>query len=180
MVSVVDRLAEVYSRHSQAVYAYCIRRLGPVDGADAAADVFSVAVRRVDDMPTGNQELPWLYGVARRVVADRHRGERRRRRLQDRLGGVRSAVNSEPEHEVVRKAEYETVRAALRSLSKRDREILLLRAWEELSYEEIATVIGTSPDTAAQRGHRAKQRLGRAYRRMERHGTRAIDHQRGP
>ncbi|MGI9647565.1 MAG: RNA polymerase sigma factor, partial [Acidimicrobiia bacterium] len=56
------------------------------------------------------------------------------------------------------------VHAALSGLRERDREVLLLSAWEELSNSQIATVLGCSVEAAAQRVHRAKQRLGRSFR----------------
>ena len=162
-----DRASDLYECHSRAVLAYCVRRLGETDGADATAAVFAVVVRRLGDVPNGEAELPWLYGVARRVVADRIRSSGRGRRLRRRMAGVRPIAPMQPDHELVRRAEYELAHRALRSLSDSDREVLLLRAWEELTYDEIATVIGTSRDAAAQRGHRAIQRLGKAYRRFE-------------
>ena len=165
-----DRLTRIYEKHNRAVRAYCVRRLGSDEASDAVADVFAVAWRRIDDVPSDEAVLPWLYGVARRVVSDHYRSRRRRRGLLDKLSGVRADPPVQPDWQVVQRLEYDQVHAALGDLRDRDREVLLLAAWEELSNAEIAQVIGVSTQAAAQRIHRAKQRLGRKYRAISQTG----------
>lgn len=167
MISQDARLTRLYEKHNRAVRAYCLRRVGDDDAADAAAAVFAVAWRRIDDVPVDGKALPWLYGVARRVVSDHYRSLRRRRRLSERLSAVRPPVAPEPEWQLIQRAEYRQLHEALLSMRDRDREVLLLASWEELSNESIAVVLGCSTHAAAQRLHRAKQRLGRTFRALQ-------------
>jgi RNA polymerase sigma-70 factor (ECF subfamily) len=162
-----DRLNRLYDKHNGAVRAYCLRRMSNDDVRDAVADVFAVAWRRLDDIPAGDA-LPWLYGVARRVVADYTRSSNRRRRLVARLGSVRPGTPAQPEPQVIQGDEYHQVHEALAMLREKDREILLLAAWEELSHQQIAEITECSPAAAAQRLHRAKQKLGANYRSLSR------------
>ncbi len=95
--------------------------------------------------------LPWLYGVARGIVSDHYRSQNRRGRLASLLSGIRPRVPTQRDWEVVQRAEYSRVHAALEALRPKDREVLLLAAWEELSNEQIAETVGCTPEAAAQR-----------------------------
>lgn len=155
-----DRL---YERHADAIRAYCHRRTGRVDAEDAAAEVFAVAWRRRDDIPGGGRELPWLYGVARRVLSQQRRGTARYERLAHRLRSMRQPANPLPEVVVVQRTEYRQVREAVAQLREPDREILLLSAWEGLSHSQIADALGCSLAAVDKRLTRAKQRLARQF-----------------
>jgi RNA polymerase sigma-70 factor (ECF subfamily) len=118
------------------------------------SDVFVIAWRRLDDVP--DDPLPWLLGVARRVLANRRRGEARRHAL---LGRVRF----EP-YEVMPASGAQpdlggSVLRVLSSLRERDREALLLVAWEGLSAAQAAKALGVSPNTFAARLSRARRRF---------------------
>lgn len=76
----------------------------------------------------------------------------------------------EPEWQVVQRAEYHQATLALDALREKDREVLLLAAWEELSNDQIAAIVGCSTDAAAQRVHRAKKKLARKYSALTRSG----------
>jgi RNA polymerase sigma-70 factor (ECF subfamily) len=112
-----------------------------------------VAWRRRSVLP--EDALPWLYGVARRALAEQRRGTARRRRLGERLR--RDAVEATPAPALP----DEGLAAALRQLSQGDREALLLRYWEELEPAQIAQVMGCSRPAMAVRLHRARLRLRR-------------------
>ena len=155
-----SRLVDQYRSR---VLAYCLRRTSANDADDAAAEVFAVAWRRRDDMPTGPEALPWLYGVARNVVKDQWRGSRRRRNLMVKVSGRRGPAPRIPEDVVVEHEDYRTVRVALDRLSDLDQEVLRLSAWEGLTYSEIAVAIGSSLAAVDKRVARAKQRLTRQY-----------------
>jgi RNA polymerase sigma-70 factor (ECF subfamily) len=166
-----DRLTGLYEKHNRAVRAYCLRRIGDNEVSDVVAEVFAVAWRRIDDIPDGEMALPWLYVVAGRIVADQRRSHNRRSRLAIKLSGVRPLVPAQPENQVVQRTEYDQVHTALDALREKDRAVLLLAAWEELSNHQIATILGCTTGAAAQRLHRAKKRLGRTYRALSRSGT---------
>jgi RNA polymerase sigma-70 factor (ECF subfamily) len=138
----------LFERNYRAVSAYARRRAGAGEADDAVAETFLVAWRRLDDMP--EEERPWLFGVARRVLANQRRAAARRNALAGRLSGA--PIEREP-------ADEAPVLRALASLAERDREVLMLTAWEGLTSEEAARVLGCSRTAAKVRLHRARGRL---------------------
>jgi RNA polymerase sigma-70 factor, ECF subfamily len=151
------RFDELFAAYSSDIVAYCGWRAGPaVDAQDAVADVFLTAWRRLDDVPEGDAARVWLYATARRVIANHRRSSRRRVALAERLA-----------HEAARTSERDRdeslVHDALLRLAPRDREVLLLAEWEELTPAEIAKVLGCLGVTARARLHRARRRFRAAY-----------------
>jgi RNA polymerase sigma-70 factor (ECF subfamily) len=149
---------ELYARYAGAVRGYAMRRCDAETADDIVADVFLVAWRRREEVP--EEPLPWLLGTARHVLANHARGQSRRGRLLDRLAAEPRAMATAPE--VGGK-----VRAALASLSERDRELLLLMAWEGLELRQAAQVLRLRPNTLAVRFHRARHRLSAALGALE-------------
>lgn len=158
-----DWYERLYERHQAAVTAYCRRRVDGPDAADATAQVFVVAWQRRDDVPDGDRVLPWLYGVARRVVSHQWRGAGRARRLARRAGALRAIPPPGPDSQTVERAEHQLVREAVMSLGENDREVLLLSAWEGLTHPEIAETLGCSVSAVDKRVARAKVRLAHRY-----------------
>ncbi len=152
-----DRFERLYREHGRALLAYAVRRTSDAqDAADVVAEVFLVAWRRLDDVPSAEGGRLWLYGVARHALANQQRSERRRERLGDRLrrelpAAVQSLRAPAPESGAIR--------AAIGRLGPEDQEILRLAGWEELTPSEIATVLGISPIAARSRLHRARRRF---------------------
>jgi RNA polymerase sigma-70 factor (ECF subfamily) len=157
------RFDELYSQHFRDVLAYCVRRTGTDDAYAAANEVFTIAWRRIDDVPAGDAGRPWLFVVARRVLYRQRRGVRRFHRLVEKVGSIRQTEGSNPESVVVQRAEYEAVVQAASRLSRSDREVLSLAAWEGLPHREIAEILGCTIAAVDQRLHRAKQRLAKQY-----------------
>jgi RNA polymerase sigma factor (sigma-70 family) len=152
------QLTRLYEAHYDEVLAYCTRRIGRNDAEGATADVFAVAWRRLDEIEWETARS-WLYGIARGVLANRWRSERRRRRLVGRVRGLAPEVRPLPEEQVVRRADDTEVLESLQQLKAADREVLMLAAWEELTGPEIARVLDISVSAAEQRLHRAKKRF---------------------
>lgn len=151
-----ERFAALFEATHRALLGYALRRvLDPADAADVVAETFLVAWRRIDEVPAGEDARPWLFGVARRVLANWHRGERRRLALADRLREnlVEVGAGAAPDERV------SDVERALAGLGPDDREILRLTAWEELARDEIAVVLGISRGAVRVRLHRARRRL---------------------
>jgi RNA polymerase sigma-70 factor (ECF subfamily) len=147
---------QLYRQHAGPVLAYARRRTTQEAGDDVVAEVFLVAWRRADEVPA--QLLPWLLGVARRVLANQRRGEHRGVALRDRiraeqLAGVRSPLGDDVPSPAVR---------ALWSLGVSDQELLMLSAWDGLSRAEAAEALGISVETLAVRLHRARRRPAKA------------------
>jgi RNA polymerase sigma factor (sigma-70 family) len=150
------RFETAYAAHHGPVLGYLLRRTAsPDDAADVLAETFLTAWRRLEDMPPGPQARLWLYGVARRVLANHHRGERRRSALADRLRADLAAAYQPPEYA----GELAWIAAAFRRLPAADRELLALSSWEGLDPGQIAVVLGCSRNAARIRLHRARKRL---------------------
>jgi RNA polymerase sigma factor (sigma-70 family) len=146
----------IFATHHDAVRRYVVRRQSGAPVDDAIADTFLVAWRRLDEIP--DRTLPWLLGVARRVLADQRRAVRRRRSLGERLhldaltGGV--SHDWEPPAGLTPE-----LTSALGALTAHEREALLLVAWDELSPADAARVAGCSAAAFRVRLHRARQRV---------------------
>lgn len=156
--------ARLYEGLYDDVHAFCARRVGWAEADDATADVFIAVWRRIDE-PILTTHRAWLFGIARHVVLNRWRTRDRRRKLVDRVRGVRGDTPPEPDVVVVRRAEDDAVLEALNRLSARDQEILRLSTWEELSAPEIAHVLGIRTSAVHQRIGRARRRLEQVVRR---------------
>ncbi|HEV3046538.1 MAG TPA: RNA polymerase sigma factor [Solirubrobacteraceae bacterium] len=141
-----------FRRFSGHVHAYALRRTDREAAQEVTAETFLIAWRRRAQAPS--EPLPWLYGIARGVLANERRASMRRGALLGRL-----AEHSRGPAEA---AEGREVLRALALLPARDSELLLLVAWEGLSTKEAAAVLGCSAATLAVRLHRARRRLARA------------------
>ncbi len=152
-----ERVGRLYERYASHVTAYAMRRASRSDAADVVAETFLVAWRRRDAVPDEPKTLPWLYGVARRVLANQRRSTHRRTQLRDRLRQQLDLRHWEPTTDHVE--HLSRVEAALNVLSYDDAEILRLTAWEDLRPSEIAEVLDMAPGTVRQRLRRARIRL---------------------
>ncbi len=151
-----DRYRQLYADHFRAVLGYAGRRTANwADAADVAAETLTVAWRRLDDVPNGDAARWWLYAVARRVLANQQRSQRRHQRLVGKLG----AVIEDSVMPFYENGSSREVRAAVARLDEDDRELLLLTVWEGLSPAEAAAVLGINPVTARTRLHRARSKL---------------------
>jgi RNA polymerase sigma factor (sigma-70 family) len=151
-------LAALFEAHFEPLLAYARRRTHQLaDAEDLVAETFSVAWRRLDRVPSvPEQQLPWLYAVASRLLANQRRGVARRVRLLDRL---RSSLTAPRAGEPIA-----DVAAALAALSERDQELLRLIAWEGLNHREVAMVLSISTNAVAIRLHRTRERLRRSLK----------------
>ncbi len=161
------RFQTIYGSYRREVLAYFLRRTHASSAADGAAETFLVVWRRIDEVPAGDGTLPWLYGVARLVLANQLRSRRRRGALTRRLRGSPPVDSNSPEAVVVRRAEDEELMRAIRRLRPIDQEVLLLAYWEELPHEQIGVVVGVSAHAVAQRIYRIKKTLARELTRSE-------------
>jgi RNA polymerase sigma-70 factor, ECF subfamily len=151
-----ERFERCYALARDPLARYLARRAAPDSVEDLFAEVMTVAWRRVHDIPDGG-ELPWLYGVARRVLANHRRAGGRLGRLLERLAFVERGVD--PGAMPAPSAGDPDLAGALAGLPPTDAEVLRLWAWEELAPGEIAVVLGISANAASIRLHRAKGRL---------------------
>jgi RNA polymerase sigma-70 factor (ECF subfamily) len=125
------------------------------------AETFAVAWRRRDDLPQDPAEIrPWLFGIARRCLANVARSNVRAGRLGQRLVHAFGDVAvPDPAALSEHREDSRLVRNALAGLSSEDRELVTLIAWEGLTPSQAATALGLSFGTARVRLHRARVRL---------------------
>jgi RNA polymerase sigma-70 factor (ECF subfamily) len=150
----------LYRANYDRVLAYGLRRTDPERAVDATAETFTVAWRRLADVP--GDPLPWLLGVARRVLANERRAVGRHEALVQRLARAPAGSGRDPADVVAAAA---AMRAALGRLGPRDRELLMLLAWDGLSPDQAAASLGCSKPTLAVRLHRARRRMERELAR---------------
>jgi RNA polymerase sigma-70 factor (ECF subfamily) len=154
------RFERTFTDNYPAIAAYLLRRSpSREDAEDAATEVFAIAWRRVAQLPPPPEDRLWLFGVARRVLANQARAGRRRERLwhrlTDRSSAPPAATASPPP------GGWAAARA-LQALKPEDRELLTLVAWDGLEVAEIAQVLGVSAPVVSRRLYRARARFERA------------------
>ena len=151
------RFEAAYRELYEPICGYTLRRVRhPDDAAEAIAETFATLWRRFDACPQSEELRPWLFGVARRVIANQRRGNRRRTALGERLAASIDPAAGETAgtHE-----ETSAFARAFAALSEPDRELLSLVAWEGLTTDEIAVALGTNRAAVRLRLHRARRRL---------------------
>jgi RNA polymerase sigma-70 factor (ECF subfamily) len=158
-----EHFAAIFDRHAPHIHRYLARRAGPQEAGDLVAETFLAAFgqrRRYD--PGYRDARPWLYGIATNLLGSFHREEARRFRLSQVAGADRQEIPDYSERSVASLA-AESARpqlvAALAGLSAGDRDVLLLIAWEDLSYEEVSRALGIPVGTVRSRLHRARMQL---------------------
>ena len=137
---------------------YAARRVGSDRAEDVVADAFVVAWRRLAEVPDEHQR-GWLFGVARRVVANEVRSVGRRKRLAWRVAG-------QPDLGDIEESDVgDVVRALLARMPESYREALQLVEWDGLEPTEAAAALGCSAAAFRVRLHRARRRLVLDYER---------------
>ncbi len=150
-----QRFERLYGELYEPISGYVFRRTANrEDAAEAIAETFVTLWRRLDSCPAGADARPWLFGVARRVLANQRRGERRRSALADRL-----TAELDPAESQVPAGSDGRVARAFAALSESDRDVLALVAWEGLTRAELAVALGVSRPVARLRLHRARRRF---------------------
>ncbi|MCO1340302.1 hypothetical protein BJH93_15645 [Kocuria polaris] len=150
-----DEVTAVLTANSADLLAYFQRRVQQQDAADLVAETMMTAWRRVDDLPAGAEPARmWLFGIARNVLANAERGERRRWRLANKLrlmlGRGESAAAADSGAEV---------RDAVANLGAEQAELIRLVHWDGFTLKQAADVLGMPPSTARGRYAQAKVRL---------------------
>ncbi len=155
----VKAFEALFAAHYSGVHAYVIRRVPLAHAEDVLAETFLVAWRRRAEVP--QDALPWLLGVARRVVANQLRSDRRRGALAGRLRAASPGASFPWEPLSTMDTE---LAEALASLSEREREALLLVAWDGLDGVRAARAAGCSAAAFRVRLHRARTRVAAQLR----------------
>ncbi|HLU73693.1 MAG TPA: RNA polymerase sigma factor [Nonomuraea sp.] len=157
-----EAFAELFDRYSGMLYRYVSRRLGPEPAEDLVGETFLVAFsrRRSYDLSYPDAR-PWLFGILTKLVSRHHRTEAARYRAL-----LRAPVDPDVESPADRVAAGVTAQAArpglagaLAALPAKDRDVLLLIAWGDLSYEEAARALGIPIGTVRSRLNRGRRKV---------------------
>ncbi|MFV2144029.1 MULTISPECIES: RNA polymerase sigma factor [Isoptericola] len=149
-----ERLTGLWVDHHEQVTRFVARRVAPELVDDVVSEVFLVAWRRLDDVPADPR--PWLFGVARNVLATHLRTHGRWRALNVRIEQQPTLVREGADDVAADRAD---LRQAWELLSDGDREVIALVAWDGLTTVEAARVLGCRPSTFSVRLTRARKRL---------------------
>jgi RNA polymerase sigma factor (sigma-70 family) len=155
-----QEFAVIFDRHWPAIHAYCTSRAAAA-GEDLAADVFRRAFAHRGRYDRRLQDArPWLYGIATNLLRHHFRASQRRGRADQRVLALAELETvAQPFEQLEAQLLGPRLTAALQSLAEADREALLLYAWAELSYQEIAVALDVPVGTVRSRIHRARARL---------------------
>jgi RNA polymerase sigma-70 factor (ECF subfamily) len=153
----------IFDRHASVLLRFLARRVDPTEAEGLLGEVFLIAFERRSRFDQDRDSArPWLFGIAAHVVAKYHRSMVRRLRATARLAALRPVQDDPAERAVAAvdaRRRWSGVSDALAALPESDRQVLLLFAWEELSYDEIALALGIRVGTVRSRLSRARARL---------------------
>ena len=155
-----EHFAAIYGRYATPLYRYAYRRVGPEHADDVVADTFVAAFRRRETYDTTRPDArPWLFGIATKEIARWHRAEAARYRALARSGTAPpdDGMADDVAQAVSAQAAAPALAEALAELAPGDRDVLLLAAWGELTYEEIAGTLELKVGTVRSRLHRARR-----------------------
>lgn len=159
--------AELFDRHAGALGGYAARRLGPDAGQDILSETFLVAFARRESFDTAwESALPWLYGIASRLIRKHRATEAKHLRSSAEFARREEFVSHGDLDSTIARldAELSTRELAPRiaALPAKERETLLLHAWGDLTYEEIAEALGVPVGTVRSRLNRVRTKLNPA------------------
>jgi RNA polymerase sigma-70 factor (ECF subfamily) len=166
--------AHIYDRHAGSILRFLVRRVGG-DGDELLGEVFRIAFERRNTFDTTRLEAaPWLYGIAANLVAKHRRSAARRSRAFARID--RDHHEEEAERVVAMldaDRRWPEITRLITGLPAGEREVLLLYAWEDLSYEQIAVTLDIPVGTVRSRLNRARRRLRES---ADQRGDEMFDH----
>ncbi|MFI2713853.1 RNA polymerase sigma factor [Micromonospora sp. NPDC018662] len=156
------RFGLLYERHAKVLHIYAYRRLGREAAEDVVAETFMKAFRARRTYDLSRQDArPWFFAIAIREIARHHRIEQARYRVL-----LRSADDQREECHADRVADAASAQIwrrplieALMRLTRRERDVLLMVAWADLTYEEIARALEIPLGTVRSRLNRARQKI---------------------
>lgn len=160
-----ERFAALFDRYAGTLYRYISFRLGPELAEDLVGETFLIAFRRRDTYDvTYRDARPWLLGIATKLISGHRRTEVSRYRALERQSPARPVEG--PEETITRYLTAQGSRAALldalAQLPRGDRDVLLMVAWSDMTYEEAARALGIPVGTVKSRLNRARRKVRHA------------------
>jgi RNA polymerase sigma factor (sigma-70 family) len=172
-------VAAIFDRHAASIHRFLARRVEPAEAEGILGDVFRVAFERRETFDLGRASArPWLYGISTNLIARHRRSEARRLRAMAslasmRVAGAEDAVGDRAAEVADARESWATLVNAIDELPDAERDTLMLFAWEELSYDDIAAALDVPVGTVRSRLNRTRRRL-RAARADVIHDPRLI------
>jgi RNA polymerase sigma factor (sigma-70 family) len=157
----------LFDQYVTELWQFARRRCASATEADdVVADTFLVAWRRRLDVPDGEEARLWLYGCARRVLANQRRSATRRHNLESRLRGLSSSESPDGAEVLLDRLEH-PVLVALADLPPDDRDLLIMRAWDGLAVSDMAVLLDVTPNAVSLRLTKARARLAAGLGRTD-------------
>ena len=157
-----QRFAVLFDRHAPHIHRYLARRVGRQVADDLVGETFLAAFARRDRYDLAYTDArPWLYGIATNLAGQHHRDEARQHRIRQ-ATAAEPAVPGHAEQvaaDVTAQAMRTLLGTALAALPAADRDVLLLIAWEQLTYQEVSRALAIPVGTVRSRLHRARVRV---------------------
>jgi RNA polymerase sigma-70 factor, ECF subfamily len=160
-----ERFAVLYDRYADQLYRYAGRRLGAADAEDMIAATFLAAFRARGRFDTSRADArPWLFGILTKELAKQHRRESARLRAIARAcPDVAEAGHADKvADDVTARGARKALAQALSVLAPADRSVLLLIAWGDLTYDEVAHALAIPVGTVRSRLNRARRKVREA------------------
>ena len=160
-----EAFAGLYDRHAARIHRYVTRRLGSQVADDVTGETFLCAFRRRRCYDLSRPDAsPWLFGIAANLIGKHRRAEVRLLGALARTGAdqVAESYADQVDARVSAAAAQRDLADALAGLAAGDREVLLLIAWADLSYDEVAVALGIPLGTVRSRLHRARRKVREA------------------
>ncbi|MGH7721542.1 MAG: RNA polymerase sigma factor [Candidatus Dormibacteria bacterium] len=156
-----DDFEPVYRAQAPAIYRFCLTQLrDPSAAEDAAADVFVSALRSWGRLDPNLGAKGWLFGIARNVVNDHRRAQRRRELLHSLLRrATDTGWGADPQIAMGLRADVLCAGQAIARLKRRDQILVGMRISGDLSHADIARIVGMSEDSVRVAIHRALKRV---------------------
>nr|WP_235018169.1 RNA polymerase sigma factor [Thermomonospora echinospora] len=161
-----ERFAVLFDRHGDEIHRYVARLLGAQAAEDVVAETFLTAFRKRTSYDTSRPDArPWLYGIATLAARQQRRAEMRRHRVLAwaRADHPADTFDDRSAERVTAQRLQPRLAKVLAGLPAADRDLLLLIAWAELSYEEAAEALGIPIGTVKSRLHRIRKKVRRAF-----------------
>jgi RNA polymerase sigma-70 factor, ECF subfamily len=160
-----SRFGEIFDRYADDILRYASSRLGSDLAEDVTAETFLAAFRARSRYDLTRQNArPWLYGIAIRQIGKHARAERRYRDALSRIQAeqVTADFGDRVADQVTAQQLRPRLSSVLSGLPRQDRELLLLVAWTDLTYEESAQALGVTVSAVKSRLHRIRRRTREA------------------
>jgi RNA polymerase sigma-70 factor (ECF subfamily) len=161
-----DRFAALYDRYAAQLFRYAYRRIGAAAADDVVAEAFLAAFRRRHSYDLSRPDArPWLFGILTRELGRHERAERAHYRALARSAGSSTPTDSAADaadavvDRVSAGAARNQLAAALAALPARDRDVLLLVAWGDFTYEDVASALDIPVGTVRSRLNRARRKV---------------------